>query len=238
MNKGKKGFSLIELLVTIAIVAALAALLLPAIGLVRKNGDRSKTASNLRQVGVALISYAGDHQQMLPEAHGSVPYKTSPGATDEVAWQQQLDPYIGFTGESDQTTGARKVFTAPSSVDYGTKRGLNSFFIGSYAAGYANGSTGSQLVTGGLQLQKVTMPSMHIMAGEMGNKGQFTDDDADKDDYRDNNPAFGSKDPDRIVQILFADGHVAGYKKFDPTQMTVRYEGLKPDGTGYSSSDP
>ena len=54
------GFTLIELLLVISIIAVLAALLLPAIGLVRNAAQSAKCASALRQIGLANLTYADD----------------------------------------------------------------------------------------------------------------------------------------------------------------------------------
>lgn len=230
-----RGFTLVELLVVMAIVGVLAMLLAPALGTALEKSRESQTSSNLRQIGAALLLHAADHEQFFPLARGTIPYKAAPATNEEISWQQQIDGYIGFTGSSPETIGVRKVFTAPSGVDRGTPRGENGFFLGSHAAG---ATLAPDDFFAPVQLARITRPAMHILAGEVGNKGQFEADDTDKDDYNQNDPAFGQKDPARTVQILFADGHVGGFKKFDPTLMTVRYEGAKADSLGYTYTDP
>jgi prepilin-type N-terminal cleavage/methylation domain-containing protein/prepilin-type processing-associated H-X9-DG protein len=59
-------FTLIELLVVISIIAILAAMLLPALGLVRGAARQVQCMGNQRQVGLALVAYAGDNSGMLP----------------------------------------------------------------------------------------------------------------------------------------------------------------------------
>lgn len=60
------GFSMIELLVVMSIVAVLAGLLLPVVGLVRGQAQTVACLGNLRQVGMALASYAQDTEGLAP----------------------------------------------------------------------------------------------------------------------------------------------------------------------------
>ena len=61
-----RAFTFIELFVVIAIVALLAALLLPVLGRARESGRATACLSNLRQLGVALQLYVQDNQNRLP----------------------------------------------------------------------------------------------------------------------------------------------------------------------------
>jgi prepilin-type N-terminal cleavage/methylation domain-containing protein/prepilin-type processing-associated H-X9-DG protein len=63
----KRGFTLIELLVVIAVIALLMGILVPALHKVRFRAYETSCLSNLRQVNLALVTYAGDdHRNRHP----------------------------------------------------------------------------------------------------------------------------------------------------------------------------
>lgn len=61
MNGRHAGFTLVELLVVIAVMALLAALLLPALAAAKAKARSARCQSNLRQIGMALVMYVHDH---------------------------------------------------------------------------------------------------------------------------------------------------------------------------------
>lgn len=88
-----RGFTLVELLVVIGIIAVLISVLLPVLGRVREQGNQVKCQSNLRQLGVAMFQYAGDNKGYFPAAArgniiGYAPISGFAYAHDWVYWQQ------------------------------------------------------------------------------------------------------------------------------------------------------
>ncbi len=62
-----RAFTLIELLVVIAIIAILAAIIMPVVGAMRVRASQTACASNMRQIGIALINYASENGGSFPE---------------------------------------------------------------------------------------------------------------------------------------------------------------------------
>src|SRR3954470_17112492 len=69
-TNGKKhsgrGFTLVELLVVIGIIAVLISILLPALSKARKSATKVKCAHNLRSVGQLFYTYAASNKNFIP----------------------------------------------------------------------------------------------------------------------------------------------------------------------------
>ncbi|HEU4753407.1 MAG TPA: prepilin-type N-terminal cleavage/methylation domain-containing protein [Armatimonadota bacterium] len=84
----RRGFTLIELLVVIAIIAILAAILFPVFAQAREKARQISCASNMRNLGTAVMLYAQDYDEQLPLAA----YTTT--GFDFVVWHDLTDPYV------------------------------------------------------------------------------------------------------------------------------------------------
>ena len=65
-RSARRAFTLVELLVVIGIIAILIAILMPALRRARESANQVACASNQRQLMMAFLMFAGDHQQQLP----------------------------------------------------------------------------------------------------------------------------------------------------------------------------
>ncbi|MCC7203852.1 MAG: type II secretion system protein [Phycisphaeraceae bacterium] len=85
---GLGAFTLVELLVVIAVIGALIGLLLPSLGAARSSAKLAACASNMRQLGLGLTMYADHHEGLYP------PTTHDGGLELEKTWVYTLMPYL------------------------------------------------------------------------------------------------------------------------------------------------
>src|ERR1700760_1630074 len=106
MNK-VKGFTLIELLVVIAIIAILAAILFPVFAQAKLAAKKTADLSNLKQIGLGVMVYAGDNDDLYPRGGYVVPGYGDNGA--RFSWREASQPYIKSTQEKEAYTNNNNV---------------------------------------------------------------------------------------------------------------------------------
>jgi prepilin-type N-terminal cleavage/methylation domain-containing protein/prepilin-type processing-associated H-X9-DG protein len=159
VGRRAKGFTLVELLVVIGIIALLIAMLLPSLRKAKESSQRTACLSNVRQIGAALLMYVNDNRDALPYAP-----RTGFNAADAFYWHATNFAEIGNHGLGSYLNLSPtnfKVMLCPSDAWEIRKNGGKFFF--SYTINYfMNGNAGKHVN----RFSMVQTPAQKIYAYE------------------------------------------------------------------------
>ncbi len=213
----RRGFTLIEMLVVIAIIIVIAAMLFPVLGRARGKARVAKCAAHLRQIGLALRMYADDYDDEGPPTTGwhlwggdGQTGNDHPGP----GWEERIEPYVNNLD----------VYRCP---DY-PRQVRFSYFLNT-RCWWVWQRRGYQWGCAWVSHPYIQDPAAYIVAGDCWNPnllppptGSATyvpEDSCDKDNMTYQCLSYGEPHGNGS-NVVYADGHVKFATRFDPQTMT------------------
>ena len=218
--KAEGGFSLLELLVTIAVIAVLAALLLPAITAAKSKAKRTVCLNNLRQINAGLRLYADDSADTTPRT----PSTRTNWSLNWTGYKKLMAGYVGTgTGSSPQS----KLFACPAdtfyySVSNGVVMPINQSFhdqpYGDYSSyGFNGGNLNTNLTRFGIDCTKLGIAGRTISSIRNPSKTVLIFEAPASSPFSWHQPKLplvpeNERFNDALNMVSFVDGHVSYIK--------------------------
>lgn len=202
----RAAFTLIELLIVIAIIALLATILFPVFARARENARRAACQSNLRQIGLGFSQYIQDNDEHYPlnawcPAWAPGCAAASPPTPDRpTLWFHALDPYV-------KSVQIHNCPTSPYQVQYTDSTGHWVYNSGSSYGWnvYWDPTVGGEVTPfDGLNAAAVPDPAGTLLAGDANGYYRMS---GYTDDYVVNSSGVSARHFEGS-NILWADGHV------------------------------
>jgi prepilin-type N-terminal cleavage/methylation domain-containing protein/prepilin-type processing-associated H-X9-DG protein len=217
------GFTLVELLVVIGIIAILIALLLPALTSAREAAKATQCASNLRQLATAAIGYAQENRGYFPPAHYH--YNVGPpGMVNKHRWhgtREDMNQPFDFEGSP-----LRKWLVAGIKGCASFEPAAAGFEMAAGGYGYNNNFIGSRIAADGFTFSadSVNTPMKQTMIRRPAEKILFADVafanplvieysfvEAPRSPWGSNTPSIHFRhNKQRYANVAWVDGHVDG----------------------------
>jgi prepilin-type processing-associated H-X9-DG protein/prepilin-type N-terminal cleavage/methylation domain-containing protein len=226
MKRAYSAFTLIELLIVIAIIAILAAILFPVFGRARESARKSSCLSNMKQIGVATMMYTQDYDETMQRGH--------------FTWHIPIRSYLKneqllICPSSNHLKPEPRTYTNPAEADADYEQVTGTFLTNAKPAAdgtrpiriYGNYARNNEVFQISPRYQKIAgwfNPAQEILYAEVrdGVEDRNLNGTPDDDDYDDDNAPYLeeggttwnamfsalSRRHSEGSNVAYADGHV------------------------------